>query len=190
MMTISNSPRSIPGLRVVLLGIVAVSIGTYLFFKTHSVDVDNHYRITDRLQHLHHLEGVFNEEILRLRFDLSESHHEAMGTLAQLHQIHQELMKGPYSIYHQGWSDVNQFMDVYGQVLKQQEILFRQFVASPAQDLDFLIKALLQLPNTQSLDAIDETYKALGEKRKSPRAVIPRSASCQPMKLFCCHPTA
>ena len=114
---------------IVLAAMAMALLLTFLFLKTRGANLERHHQIIDRLRALKQEEVALERNVLRLRFGMVQNYDAVTHNIQQMKIFFGELQEGSFQIYHRGPSRLDEDLESYQKLLKDEELLLEDFAA-------------------------------------------------------------
>ena len=106
------------GVKQALVVAVAISILTFLYFKTQTVDPAWHNQIVVRLGELKQLDATLNQDILQARSLLFHNYDPLGATVIRQRELLRSLEHGHFAIYGKGQADIDRRFEAYSNLFE------------------------------------------------------------------------
>lgn len=109
----------------IVLGLI--SLMTFLYFKTNSIDSESHNRFNNQLRYLKELNATVDKDILESRYGLSNSYDELFSEISKINELQTNIKEIPAFVDENGQQELNQSLDKYLELQKQKIQLIEHF---------------------------------------------------------------
>ena len=114
------------------IGLIALFIISFLYFKTQSINLDEHDLIIDDISQFKQEDAVLNQHILEIRLGLLSYYDSTVSNLKTLKQIHAEVSRTVLQLCADTPADIKQYIEAVDQALKQKQQWLETFKSSNA----------------------------------------------------------
>lgn len=111
----------------VLMVLVAISILTFVFIRSQTIDPDRHYRITDRLRLLKQYDAILSQDTLKLRANLLGHYDSLVESLDQISGLIADLEAGPVAIVGKGRPEIDRLVENYARAHAERRKMLERF---------------------------------------------------------------
>ncbi len=111
----------------VLMVLVAISILTFVFIRSQTIDPDRHYRITDRLRLLKQYDAILSQDTLKLRANLLGHYDSLVESLDQISGLIADLEAGPVAIVGKGRPEIDRLVESYARAHAERRKMLERF---------------------------------------------------------------
>lgn len=116
----------------VCFGLLAISILSFLYFKTQSFDQRQHSSVVSSLNKFKQVDATLNQDIIESRTHLLNSYDPIVYSLSELHAISNSFITGPYGIYQRGHSEIDYQINALNKTLAAKEVHVERFKSDNA----------------------------------------------------------
>ncbi|MCH7710973.1 MAG: hypothetical protein IH903_04990 [Proteobacteria bacterium] len=160
------------GVKQALVVAVAISILTFSYFKTQTVDPARHNQIVVRLGELKQLDATLNQDILQARSRLFHNYDPLVATAIRQRELLRSLEHGHFAIYGKGQADIDRRFEAYSKLQVERVEILERFKSKNAilkNSLSYLPVAAAELEararevgdHEAFADALDELVRGV-----------------------------
>ncbi|HRH45341.1 MAG TPA: PAS domain S-box protein [Pyrinomonadaceae bacterium] len=110
---------------IIVLGLI--SLMTFLYFKTNSIDSESHNRFNNQLRYLKELNATVDKDILESRYGLSNSYDALISEISKINELQTTIKDIPAFLDENGQQELDQSLEKYFEFQKQKILLIERF---------------------------------------------------------------
>lgn len=110
-----------------IVALVIISSLSFLFFKTQTIDINQHDYFVNNIRQLRELDELFNQNILKSRYGYLANYDPIVRNINQIKIVQQRLYRKPAFINEKDAAKIDSNLAEYHHLIKRREILTEHF---------------------------------------------------------------